>query len=212
MIDSMGDSTARTAVLWRAAVAVLFVAGVGGAFLLGSRTHPPPAAAATVRPTPTVVLAVRDLSRLEGASYHMEKVIELTDEQTRAFGLVHAKDAILLVAVGDVVAGVDLSKLSDADVQVDAATHAVRLRLPAPEVFSSALDEKQTHVYQRSTDVLAERNEALEGMAREEAEKDIRQGAVDAGILGQARTSAERTVRGLLRSLGFARVDVDWVR
>jgi hypothetical protein len=31
----------------------------------------------------------------------MEKVIELTDEQSRLFGLVQARDQILLVAVGD---------------------------------------------------------------------------------------------------------------
>jgi hypothetical protein len=194
----------------RVGVAALFVACVGGAFYLGTTTPQGAGSPAGMRPTPTVVLAVRDLSRLESESYHVEKVVELTDAQSKLFGLVEAKDAILLVAVGDVVAGVDLSNLSDADVRADDATHSARVTLPAPEVFSSSLDEAQTHVYERRTDVLASRNETLEGQARSEAEKQMRQAAVDQGILTRAKANAERTVRGLLRSLGFTSVDVQW--
>jgi hypothetical protein len=82
--------------------------------------------------------------------------------------------------------------------------------VPAPEVFSSSLDEGHTHVYERTTDTLATRNEQLEGMARQEAEAQMRQGAIDASILAHARANGEQTIRGLLRALGFARVDVDW--
>lgn len=200
----------QSALAVRVGAAALFVACVGGAFYLGTRAPQAASGGASIRPTPTVVLAVRDLARLESASFHVEKVVELTDAQSKLFGLVEAKDAILLVAVGDVVAGVDLSGLSDADVQADDATHAVRVTLPAPAVLSASLDEAQTHVYERRTDVMASRNEKLEGMARDEAEKQMRQAAVDEGILARAKTNAERTVRGLLRSLGFTRVDVQW--
>ncbi len=188
----------------------MFVACVGAAFWLGTRTPLTGGSLAGVRAGPTVVLAVRDLSRLESASYHVEKVIELTDAQSKLFGLLEAKDAILLVAVGDVIAGVDLSTLSEGDVLVEDEGHAVRVTLPAPEVLSAALDEAQTHVYGRRTDVLASRNEKLEGMARSEAERQMRQAAVDEGILARANTSAEHTVRGLLRSLGYTRIDLRW--
>jgi hypothetical protein len=198
-----------SALAWRAALAAAFVACVGGAFYLGTRA-PEASGSASLRATPTVVLAVRDLSRLESESYHVEKVIELTDAQSRLFGLVEAKDAILLVAVGDVVAGVDLSGVTQADVQLDPASNGVRITLPAPQVLSSSLDEAQTHVYARTTDLLATRSEKLEGQARDAAEKQMRQAAIDEGILVRAKSSAERTVTGLLHSLGFARVDVAW--
>lgn len=199
----------RSAIAYPVAAAVL-IACAGAAYELGAHMPGGPAPTVTARPTPNVVLAVRDLSRLEAATYHMEKVVELTDRQSRFFGLVEAKDALLLVAVGDVVAGIDLSKLSDGDVRVDAAAGSVVLRLPAPEVFSASIDEAQTRVYQRETDVLASRNEQLEGLARQEAERAIRQGALDGGILDRARASGERTVRTLLVSLGFTRVEIDW--
>jgi hypothetical protein len=200
----------RRVALIAAGATALSLALVVAALLLkgGGQTHAT-SEAITMRPTPSVILAVRDLSRLEAASVHMEKVIELTDEQSRFFGLVTAKDQILLVAVGDVVAGVDMSKLADTDVQVD-PTGGVRVVLPPPEVFSTAIDEGQTHVFGRTTEMLASRKEELEGLARKEAAVEIEKGALDGGILERARANATRTVRALLQSLGFPRVVVEW--
>ncbi len=181
-----------------------------GAFVLGKARTPPSPSRVETRVTPGAITAIRDLARLEATSYHVEKVVEATDAQSRLWGLYKAKDALLLVAVGDVVAGVDLGKVRDEDVRVDEQTHAVHVLLPPPEVTSSSLDEHATHVYARHTDFLAVRDERLEGEARGLAEEEMRKQAVDAGILERARASAERTLRALLRSLGYERVDLDW--
>ena len=199
----------RTAVLPVLLTAV-FGTGAAVAILAGRIATPAPASRVDVRATPGVVMAIRDMAKLEATSFHIEKVLEANDQQSRVWGLVQAKDALLLVAVGDVVAGVDLSKLGDEDVAIDETVHAVRVRLPAPEVISSTLDERATHVYSRSTDVLAERNEQLEGAARLQAEEQMRLAAVDAGILERARASVDRTLRALLRSLGYATATLEW--
>ena len=191
------------------AAAVVIVC-TGGAFFLGRAEAPPSAEQVVSRPTSEVILAVRDLSRLESATFHMEKIVELTDEQSRLFGLVQAKDEILLVAVGDVVAGVDLAQVADEDVELRPANGAVRIVLPAPEILTTAIDETQTHVYGRTTDLLAARRDELESLARKEAAARIEKGARDGGILERARASAERTVRALLQSLGFREVTVEW--
>jgi hypothetical protein len=204
------ESSAKPVAVGALAIVVLALC-VAAAFVLGRAHAPASSAGVTSRPTPEIILAMRDLSRLESASFHMEKVIELTDEQSRLFGLVQARDQILLVAVGDVVAGVDMAKLGDSDVVVD-STGGVRVVLPAPEVLSATIDEALTHVYGRSTDLLATRKEELEGLARKEAQEQIEKGAREGGILDRARTSAERTVRALLVSLGFQRVVVAWRR
>jgi hypothetical protein len=191
----------------RVLVTAGFVAAMAAAFYAGRDRAVDPAASGAA---PAVVLAVRDLARLDATSFHIEKVIEVSDAQSRLWGLVEAKDAILLVAVGDVVAGVDLAKLHDGDVSVDAATRTVRLRLPAADIASSTLVERATHVYSRTTDVLASRSEQLEGQARARAEDQMRKAAIEAGILERAQASAERTLRALLRSLGYDHVEVDW--
>jgi hypothetical protein len=185
-------------------------------FVLGQRVSfapsLPPASSShvEVKPTPNVLVAMRALSRLETESFHLERVIELTDEQTKLYGLLRARDAVLLVAVGDVVAGVDLQKLADADVTTDWNARSVRVKLPAPEVLSSSLDNAKTHVFSRSTDLLASRKEELEGLARAEAEASMRKAAVDEALLDRARASAERAITALLRSLGFETIAIDW--
>jgi hypothetical protein len=192
-------------------VGVAFAACVAAAFFAGRADWGGgDAPSVKVRATPGVVTAIRDLSRYETTSFHVEKVVEVTDDQERLWGLVQAKDSLLLVAVGDVTAGVDLGKLHDGDVESDPLQKSVRVKLPAPEILSSALDEKQTHVYDRSTDVLAMRNEQLEGLARQNAEEQMRKAAVDAGVMKRARESAERSLRALLGSMGFEKIDLQW--
>lgn len=161
-----------------------------------------------VRPTPNVLRAVRDLARLETVTFHMERVIDLHEEQSHAFGLVHAEDSILLVAVGEVIAGVDLAGLRPEDVVIDPAKHRVSITLPRPQVFVTHLDSEHTRVHSRSTDLLARRNEGLETRARQEAERSIALGATESGILDRARQGAERTVGSLVRSLGFTDVTI----
>ena len=195
----------------RAVVATALLGCVGAAFLAGRTSGPGgPSSRVDVSPTPAVVTAIRDMARLESTSYHVEKVVEASTAQSRLWGLLKAKDALLLVAVGDVVAGVDLAKVRDEDVRVDVAAGTVHLTLPVPEVLSSTLDQRATHVYSRTTDVLASRNEQLEGEARREAEEEMSKAAIEEGILDRARASADRTLRALLRSLGYEQVDLKW--
>lgn len=167
---------------------------------------PPPAEVLEVRPTPSVVVAVRELSRLETTSFHMERVIDMTSTQRRLFGLVEAEDSILLVAAADVVAGVDLSGLTDDDVEIRG--ERVTITVPEPEIFTVALDNERTYVHRRDTDALAQRSASLETRARREAERTLREAAVEAGIEDRARAGAERSLGSLIRSLGYEDVEV----
>jgi hypothetical protein len=159
---------------------------------------------------PGVITQVRELSRLEGVSYHVERVVDLKDEQRLLFGMVAADDAILLVASGDVVAGVDLGRIQPADVMLGADGRSVTLRLPRAEVFSARLDNAHTYVHSRTTDLLAQRRESLETQARRAAEQTLRAAAEDAGILKRAEDSVARTVSSLVRALGFEQVRVNF--
>src|SRR5262245_38940949 len=116
---------------------VFFVAIALGAVLalLQVRTWLTPKAVETVevRAAPDVVLAMKDLARLETANFHMEKVIEIADHQKSMFGLVEAKDQLLLVAVGDVDAGIDFEKIDSSQVKTDWTKRSVTIVLPQPE-------------------------------------------------------------------------------
>lgn len=198
--------------LWVLSFVVVLAIGVLAALGLGVRSWlaPPPASVITVRPTATILLAVRDLARLETAEVHVEKVIDLADQQSRLFGLVEGTDAILLVAVGHGTLGVDLSKMAEGDVSMDAEGKTARLRLPAPELLGAGLDEKATYVYTRSTSLLARRNEQLEGQARREAVEAIKKAAVAPDMIARAKAQAERQLRALITKLGADRVEITW--
>lgn len=161
-----------------------------------------------VHPTPNVLVAVKDLARLESASFHMERVIDLSEKQSHLFGLVHSEDAILLVAVADVSAGVDLQQLNADDLVVNAPEKRVTITLPAPEVFHAELDNSKTYVHTRHTGALAARKENLETRARQEAEHSLIEAALQAGLLTRASDNARRAVEGLVRGLGYSQVEV----
>ena len=156
-----------------------------------------------VRNTDTVLVAVRSLARLESVAFHMERVIDLKEVHPHAFGMLKTQDTILLVAAGDVVAGIDLSKLQPDDVLVKPYERRVQLRVPPAEVLSVSLDEKRTYVHSRRTTMLTKPALDLETRARQQAVGSIHEAALQAGILERAHQTATQTLRALLLSLGY---------
>lgn len=190
--------------------ALLLAAGWAG-FSLGQREpaeQAEPAAKMEVRAAPLVITALRDVARLEGAVFHVERVVDLQEKQSKFAGLVQAKDAILLVAAGDVTAGVDLADLVEADIVTDVPGGKVTVTLPRAQIFSQRLDSERTYVHSRTTDVLATRRENLETRARQEAERSLAAAALEGGILARAERNVRISVSALVRSLGFSHVEV----
>lgn len=208
----MGETRERSIRVTAGAILVLLALVIGGAIgaWAWSAAHapPPPSETISARTGPDVVVAVRDLARLEAAEFHMERVIELTSTQQRLFGLVEAEDTILLVAAADVIAGVDLGELREGDIVVDREARTATITLPAPRVLVTRLDNRRTFVHSRSTDLLAERGDRLETQARQEAERTLEASAIEAGILDRARAHSAATVEALVRSLGYDDVRV----
>lgn len=149
----------------------------------------------------TIVLEIRSLSRLETAAYTVEKVVT-AESGEGPLGFLF-RDKLLLVAHGEVIAGVDLSKLTEDDIIVSG--DEVFVTLPAAEVFVATLDNEQTYVYDRETGLLGPETD-LETLARQEAERRILEAALEDGILDKAQENAEVYVGGLIRALGFEQV------
>jgi len=155
--------------------------------------------------SPTVVDKIRQLSRLETVVYSLDKIVEGDRENAYLPGFL-AGDKMLLVAHGEVIAGIDLSQLKPGDVQVKG--DAVQVRLPAPQILSTRIDNSRTRVYSRTTGVLVAADPNLESEVRQAAEQQIAQAALSDGILDRARQNARASVTALLYGLGFHAVDV----
>ena len=153
----------------------------------------------------SVVDKIRQLNRLESVDYSIDKIVE-GNRQAPPLPDFLAGDRLLLIAHGEVIAGVDMSHLDERAVQVDG--HSIHVRLPPPEILVTRIDNSRTRVYERTTGLLVPPDPNLESQVRLAAEQQITKAALDDGILDKARQNARVSVKGLLYALGFHTVDV----
>jgi hypothetical protein len=149
----------------------------------------------------TVVKQIQTLSRLETASYTIEKVIT-AETGEGALGFLF-QDKLLLIAQGEVIAGIDLERLGENDVKIVGTS--VIITLPASEIFVATLDNDATYVYDRQTGLLGQKVD-LETQARQKAEEEIFKAALEDGILRLAQDNGQNVVEKLLLALGFSDV------
>jgi hypothetical protein len=154
---------------------------------------------------PTVVRQIQQLQRLETVNYTMDKIISGEHENPYLPKFL-AGDRLLLVVHGEVIGGIDLGKVKPADVSVRGQTIAVRI--PKAEVFSTRIDNAKTRVYSRDTGLFSSPDPNLESQVREEAERQLRQGALQDGLLKTAEENARGTLASLLKGLGFKDVEI----
>ena len=156
--------------------------------------------------SPTVVEMIRQLSRLETVQYSLDKIVE-GERQSAYLPDFLGGDKLLLVAHGEVIAGIDLGQLKAGDVQVNGDT--VHVRLPAAQILTTRIDNGRTRVYSRMTGLLVSSDPSLESDVRQTAELQIAQAALDDRILEKARQNARTSVTALLYGLRFRKVDVN---
>jgi hypothetical protein len=155
--------------------------------------------------SPSVVEKIRQLSRLETVVYSLDKIVG-GERQSAYLPDFLVGDKLLLVAHGEVIAGVDLGQLKSSDVSVHG--DGVRVRLPAPQVLTTRIDNGKTRIYSRTTGLLVAADPNLESEVRLAAEQQITQAALSDGILDKASQNARSSVTALLYGLGFHKVEV----
>ncbi|MCS6839673.1 MAG: DUF4230 domain-containing protein [Roseiflexaceae bacterium] len=168
-------------------------------------------------PTPTIrdrggaIRQMKSLRRLETQRFSIERVVEASTTRGDPLDMLLG-ERLLLIASGDVVAGVDLSKLTERDVIVSPDGMSVTLTLPASEIFSARLNNERTRVYDRQTRLLTRltggQDPNLETQARREAERQILAAACENDIMQRAAEEAKRSMEQFLRLLEFENVTV----
>jgi hypothetical protein len=154
---------------------------------------------------PVVVEGIQDLNQL--ATVRWTESVPITKESGGTeleqffFG-----ERVLLIAVGEVEAGVNLADIGEDDVQVNG--DSVTIQLPEPEILSTRLNEEETRVYDRDFSLLNLRpDDDLVEEAREQALIEVEEAARKNGILGYAESNAENSIRAFVTSLGFEEVE-----
>jgi hypothetical protein len=168
-------------------------------------------------PTTTVfdrggaIKQIQSLNRLETSSFSIERVIEANVARGNILDTILG-ERLLLIASGNVVAGVDMSKLKESDVIISQDGKSITITLPPSEIFAKSLDNQRTRVYDRQagigTQIFGGENKDLETQARLEGENSILQAACEGGIMQKAADEAQRSMEQFLRLLKFQEVQV----
>jgi len=153
---------------------------------------------------PVVVEGVRELDQLATVRW-TESVPVTRQSGGDVLDRLFSGEEVLVIATGEVEAGVDLAEIGKDDVQVEGDT--VTMRLPEPEILSSSLDEEKTRVYDRDFSPLNVRpDDDLVEEARVRAIEKIEETARENGILDTSQTNAEDSIRAFVTTLGFEEV------
>jgi Protein of unknown function (DUF4230) len=151
-------------------------------------------------PQDSVVLQVQKLSQLVTIRYRIQRVVAMT-EQKQPLG----EESILLMVEGEVQAGVNLQRVSNADLSTS-DIGVLTIRLPAPAILNASLDESKTKIWDRHitwwTPWVAP-DPSLEHNARMKALGEIREAALEMGILNQAKSNTETALKDLFSALGW---------
>ncbi len=168
-------------------------------------------------PTPTIrdrggtILQIQALNRLETLQYSVERVVEAGTERG-AFLDSLLGDKLLLIASGDVVVGVDLSRLRASDINISSDGDSITIRLPPSEIFRASLNNDRTRVYNRDTKVLTQltggQDPTLETQARQAAEDEILKAACEGNVMQRAADEAKRSMEQFLSLLEFKSITV----
>lgn len=118
-------------------------------------------------------------------------------------------DRQVMVAVGSVTAGIDLTRIQSEDVTWDG--EVLSLRLPAPSLQDCFLDDGATYIADQQTGLFARRDPNIDQDTRRYVVGQFRDAALAAEILPQAQTQAEQVIRqfvALVSSDAVRRIDI----
>jgi hypothetical protein len=177
-------------------LAVIFLAGIWLGFKL---THWGKGGGLHEEDTVTVVQQIQTLSELVTVKYVVEKVVVLEDERW------YGESRVLLLAHGIVKAGIDLKKLSPADVKISG--RKISIHLPDAQITDAYLDDRQTRVIDHTTGLLREFDKDLEQTARKTAVLDLRFAARQNGIINDADERARLELASFLHQAGYDQIE-----
>ena len=153
---------------------------------------------------PVVVEGIQELDQL--ATVRWTESVPVTRETGGdILDRLFSGEQVIVIATGNVEAGVDLGDIHKDDVSVNG--DSVTIDLPKPEILSASLDEEMTRVYDRDLSPLNIRpDDQLVEEARLQAIQKIKGVARENEILDTAQQNAEVSIRAFVTTLGFDEV------
>jgi hypothetical protein len=143
-----------------------------------------------------MVEKITSMGKLELVKYSMKDVLEKKQIHT-----ILPDERVLFVAVGEVTACIDLTKVARKDIIQDAAQKTVTVVLPQPEICYAKLDHQRSKVYDVSGVILPSTTQAMIEDIYKLAERRLLDNARQMDITGKARQNAQLIFKPLLEGV-----------
>jgi hypothetical protein len=164
-----------------------------------------------------VLLTLSDLSEFTAASGRFQVIIDI-ERDVPVVPRQIAGERVLFVAQGSVDAAVDFSELGPGTVRIDDARERVVLDLPHAELTEAQVDPEASYVFARERGILDRIGGVFSDNPTSErelyltAEEKLATAAEESDLVEQAERNTTAMLQGLLGSLGFHDITVNYGR
>ncbi|MGW4523825.1 DUF4230 domain-containing protein [Amycolatopsis sp. NPDC004378] len=199
------------------AVAVVVLAAavlVGSAVHLLPQLRNPFAEHTEEHSGPVLLQSIVELSRYEAASGSFQVVVDITTSSILPSFL--AGSQTLFIGVGKDNAFVDFSRLKGDAVKVSDDRQSATVTLGHAQLEPATLDVHESRVYAQQQGLFTKINEFLGGNPNSQqalyelAQKEIQGAAAKSPLIADAERNTRTMLTGLLQSLGFKNVTVNY--
>ncbi len=209
-----GGLIGRLAVAVAALVAVAVLAIALSAVHLLPRLRNPFAEQTTVTSQPVLLKSITALSRYEAASGSFQVVVDLSQHSLLP-SFLQGSDT-LFIGQGTDIAFVGFSQLKGKAIQVSANRSAVTVTLPPAQLEPAVLNVKESYVYAQQQGLLNRIGNFFGGNPNGQqqvyiaAQQRIQTAARRSPLLAEAERNTRGMLNGMLGSLGFRRITVNF--
>lgn len=142
---------------------------------------------------------VQQMSTLTTTRYTYSSVVTTERDMPDVLKLLYG-EKLVMVAVGYVTAGIDMTQIKSEDVILEG--NRLTIRLPAPALQDCFLDEGASYVISRDTGLFARTAPELDESSRRYAIEQFLKEAGEAGILADAQIQAQTAIEQFIALLG----------
>jgi Protein of unknown function (DUF4230) len=197
------------------------IAAVVAALLVLSAVHLLPqlrnpfAETTTERSGPVLLKSITALSRYEAASGSFQVVIDLSKQTSFLPSFIEGSDT-LFIGQGSEIAYVNFGQLSGKAIQVSPNRTAVTVDLPSAQLEPAVLNVSQSYVYAEQQGLLNRIGNFFSGNPNSQqqvyilAQQKIETAARQSPLLAEAEKNTTGMLDGMLHSLGFQQVTVNF--
>lgn len=153
----------------------------------------------------TILHKIEALGKLELVKYNFQEITELTERNNNFLGIFPSGDSkAVLISQGEAVGCIDLTKIKQDDIIITG--DSLLITLPDPEICYYKLNMEKTRIYSIERGVYYKDEKQMIQKAYRLAERQIKQAALDSGILDQTRDNSQLILLPLLEEVSNRKV------